>query len=99
MQTPSNCYSGSKRKWDGILRDPEYDITSMLIRKVGQNGCVWLKQKPYYLGETLAGEYVGLKEENEELNIFYGFVYLGKLKLGEQLERPKMKPKNIVRRG
>ncbi|HEV8053021.1 MAG TPA: integrase core domain-containing protein [Parachlamydiaceae bacterium] len=99
MQTPSDCYSSSKRKWDGILRDPEYDLTSMLVRKVGQNGCVWLKQKPYYLGETLAGEYVGLKEENEELNIFYGSVYLGKLKLGEQLERPKMKPKNIVRRG
>ena len=99
MQTPFNCYSGSKRKWDGILRDPEYDIISMLVRKVGQNGCVWLKQKPYYLGETLAGEYVGLKEESEELSIFYGFVYLGKLKLGEQLERPKMKPKNIVRRG
>lgn len=99
MQTPSNCYFSSKRKWDGILRDPEYDTSSMLVRKVGQNGCIWLKQKPYYLGEALAGEYVGLQEENEELNIFYGLVYLGKLKLGEELERPKRKAKNIVRRG
>jgi putative transposase len=99
MQTPSDCYFNSKREWDGILRDPEYDTSTMIVRKVGQNGCIWLKQKPYYLGETLSGEYIGLKEENEELSIFYGFVYLGKLKLGKELERPKLKPKKIVRRG
>lgn len=32
---------------------------------------------------------IGLKEEEDsELKIYYGEVYLGKLKLGEVLERP-----------
>jgi putative transposase len=100
MNTPASCYNNSKRKWDGILRSPEYDTNLMQVRKVGQNGCIWLKHEPYYLSETLKEEYVGLQEdENQELKVFYGPIYLGKIKLGEKLERPKIVPKKIIRRG
>jgi len=100
MNTPASIYSSSSRAWDGKLREPEYDTQLMLVRKVGPNGSIWLKQMEYYLGQTLAGEYVGLQEEDSEnLKVYYGPVYLGKLKKGEGLERPKMKRKKIIRRG
>lgn len=92
MKTPSSCYQPSTRAWDGILRSPEYDRKEMDVRKVCQSGCLWLRQTEYYIGQTLTGEYVGLKNnENDELEIYYGPVYLGKLDLKKGLEKPKIK--------
>jgi len=100
MNTPASCYSNSTRKWDGILRAPEYDTRSVLVRKVGQSGCIWIKQTEYYIGKTLTGEYVSIKESDiGELEVRYGPVYLGKLKADRGLEKPKLKRKRIVRRG
>jgi putative transposase len=100
MRTPASCYCTSMRKWDGMLRTPEYDTQSTVVRKVGQNGCIWLHQKDYYLGSVLTGEYVGIKEENEgALKVYYGPVCLGNLKINEGIEQEKLKPKKIVRRG
>lgn len=98
MQTPASYYRPSKQKWDGILREPEYDTAEMQVRKVGQNGCIWIKHIAHYIGETLTGENVGLKEEEGALKIYYGPVYLGTLKVGEKLQMPKLKPKRIIRR-
>src|SRR5439155_961005 len=92
MQTPASCYQPSSRTWDGILRSPEYDRKEMDVRKVCQSGCIWLRQTEYYIGQTLTGEYVGLKtNEDDELEIYYGPVYLGKLDLKKGLEKPKVK--------
>ena len=92
MKTPGSCYRPSARKWDGIFRPPEYDTREMEVRKVCQSGCIWLHQKEYYIGQTLTGEYVGLKtNNNEELEVYYGPVYLGKLDLQKGLEKPKIK--------
>lgn len=100
MQTPASCYYASQRKWDGILRSPEYDTQSATIRKVGQNGCICIGRKDYYLGQTLTGEYVAVNEESEEVfKVYYGPVYLGNLILNKGLEKPCLKPKKIVRRG
>ena len=89
MKTPGNCYTKSRRSWNGKLKSPEYDI-DMQVRKVGQSGCIWLKQKEYYIGQTLTGEYVGLKQNiDEELEVFYGPVYLGKLDREKGLDKPK----------
>ena len=100
MNTPSSYYCRSNRRWDGILRSPEYNTGSILVRKVGQNGCIWIKQTEYYVGQTLSGEYVGIREnEMCELEVSYGPVYLGKLKIGgSRVERPKLKRKKVVRR-
>ena len=91
MKTPGSCYQPSPRKWDGIFRSPEYDTKEMELRKVCQSGCIWLKQKEYYIGQVLTGEYVGMKpNEKDELELYYGPVYLGKIN-NKGLERPKIK--------
>jgi len=90
MKTPGSCHSCS-RIWDGILRSPEYDTKEMNVRKVCQSGCIWLNQKEYYIGQTLTGEYIGLKTgQDNELELYYGPVYLGKLR-NKGLEKPKLK--------
>jgi putative transposase len=91
MSTPGNCYRASSRTWDGILRSPEYDTREVQVRKVCQSGCIWLRQKEHYIGQTLTGEYIALKtNENDELELYYGPVYLGKLN-NEGLEKPQLK--------
>lgn len=91
MKTPGSCYQPSTRAWDGILRSPEYD-TEMEARKVCQSGCIWIRQKEFYVGQVLTGEYVGLKmNEQEEIEMYYGPIYLGKLCLQKGLEQPKIK--------
>ena len=63
----------------------------MDVRKVCQSGCIWLHQKEHYIGQTLTGEYVGLKtNQDDELELYYGPVYLGKLS-NNGLEKPKIK--------
>lgn len=94
MKTPGSCYYSSSRTWDGVLRPPEYDLRTMDVRKVCQSGCIWLKQKEYYIGQTLTGEYVGLKTKDEGmLELYFGPVYLGLINTlsNKGLEKPKLK--------
>jgi putative transposase len=91
MKTPGSCYQKSFRNWDGILRSPEYDTQEMTIRKTGLNGCVWLNQVPYYVGEALSGEYIGLKLVKEDVfDLYFGPIYLGKLDKNG-FKKPKLK--------
>jgi putative transposase len=96
QEPPGRHYYASARQWDGILRKPEYE--RMSVRKVGQSGTIWVRQEEYYVGQVLTGEYVGMKEGEEGLEVYYGPVYLGKLIKGVGIERPKMQLKKIVRR-
>lgn len=99
MRTPAETYYKSPRTWDGILRAPEYDTRSEMVRKVCPSGCIWLKQEEYYIGTTLVGEYVGMKEIGDgEYEIHYGPVTLGRLQEGQGMRKPKLKPKKIIRR-
>lgn len=91
MTTPGSNYQVSTKPWNGILRSPEYDTKEMEVRKVCSSGCIWYKQKEHYISQILKGEYLGLKhDENDELGLYYGPVYLGKL-WNEGLEKPKIK--------
>ena len=91
MKTPGSCYRNSPRSWDGILREPEYDSKDVTVRKTGENGCIWLHQVPHYIGEALAGEYIGLKPIEEDIfDLYYGPIYLGTLNK-KGFEKPKMK--------
>lgn len=91
MKMPGNCHQKSIREWDGILRSPEYDTKDIMVRKTGENGCIWLNQTPHYIGEALSGEYIGLKPVEEAIfDLYYGPIYLGKLdKRG--FKKPKLK--------
>lgn len=91
MATPGSIYRSSPRIWNGILKSPEYD-TDVQVRKVCQSGCIWIKQQEYFIGQALTGEYVGLKKNStEDLELYYGPVYLGKFDLKKGLEKPKIK--------
>jgi len=90
MKTPGQCYQPSARSWDGILRSPEYDTKEVDLRKVCKAGYIYISEQ-HYIGQTLSGEYVALKtNENGELEVYYGPVYLGKLR-DDGLEKPKIK--------
>lgn len=92
MKTPGECYKSSPRKWDGILRPPEYDTTIMMVRKVCPSGCIWLNQKAHYIGQALVGEHVGLKtNEVNELELYYGPVFLGNIERDKGLQKPIIK--------
>ena len=89
MKTPGSVYSNSRRTWDGKLRSPEYD-SKVKVRKVCSNGCIWISQKDHYITQSLEGEYVGLKENEEgEEEVYYGPIYLGKINKKE-FEKPKL---------
>jgi transposase InsO family protein len=92
MKTPGSCYNASPRRWRGILKSPEYDGAAMDVRKVCPSGCIWLQQNEYYIGQTLTGEHVGLKEVAEgKLEVYFGPVYLGILDRKTGLQKPKLK--------
>ncbi len=90
MKTPGSVYNNSKRVWDGKLRSPEYD-SNVKVRKICSNGCIWINQKDHYITQSLEGEYVGLKENEEgDEEVYYGSIYLGKISKKE-FEKPKLK--------
>jgi putative transposase len=91
MKTPGNCYQSSPRIWDGILRSPEYDTKQMQVRKVQKNANITFCNRDHHIGEALMGEYIGLKPiNNEEFEIFYGPLLIGKL-TEKGVEKPQMK--------
>jgi transposase InsO family protein len=91
MATPSSCYQPSIRRWNGILKPPEYESKDTIVRKVCQSGCIWLHGVEHYIGQTLTGEYIALKtNQNDELEVYYGPVYLGVLER-KGLKKPKQK--------
>lgn len=91
MQSPGNIYTPSQRIWDGKLRSPEYDINKKL-RKVGQNGCIYLNREAYYIGSVVSSEYVCLEEvDNDCFQVFYGPLFLGTLIRGQDFLRPERK--------
>lgn len=99
MQTPGSCYRPSSRTWDGILRSPEYDTRKVEVRKVGQNGCIWVAQIEYYIGAVLAGEYVAFqKNEEGETELYYGPICLGKFSSKTGLEHPKMDRRKLPKK-
>jgi len=92
MATPGECYRTSKKTWDGVLRSPEYDTREFEVRKVCQSGCIWLNQQEHYIGQTLVGEYVGLKSnESGSKEVYYGPIYLGLIDQSIGLNKPKRK--------
>jgi putative transposase len=57
--TPAERYALSPRRWDGVLREPEYP-TGHVLRRVRPNGALRWRDNEIYLTQALAGETVGL---------------------------------------
>ncbi len=66
METPSTVYSKSDRSFPDVLPEPEYPLHD-ITRSVGSTGLVSMTRhnEAFYLAQTLAGETVGLREEDE----------------------------------
>lgn len=76
---PGDIYEPSKRVWNGKLESPEYpdDYKIGWVKSCGKMS--W-KSKEVYIGRTLSGEYIGLKENMEEgFTAYYGPIIIGTL--------------------
>lgn len=77
QRPPGSIYVPSDRTWNGNLRSPEYD-KDCLVKRVSERGQIPWKGKDIYIGKTLKGEYVGIKEgEQWEWKVYFGAVFLG----------------------
>jgi putative transposase len=88
--TPADCYQLSSRRFDGILRSPEYGDQD--VRRVRCNGEIKLDGKFVYISEALVGEPVGLAEDEHGWTVTYGPIMLGIIAhRDDHLRRPKRK--------
>jgi len=88
--TPADCYQLSLRRFDGILRSPEYGDQD--VRRVRCNGEIKLQGKLVYINEALVGEPIGLAEDEDGWTVRYGPIMLGTIAHRDgRLRRPKHK--------
>jgi transposase InsO family protein len=88
--TPTQHYTLSLRRWDGVLREPSYDGDDT-VRRVRHNGEVRWQGSTVYISEALIGEPIGLREEADgSWNVSYGPIVLGVIAhRGDHLRKPK----------
>lgn len=92
--TPAERYRASPRRFDGILRSPEYGDRE--VRRVRHNGEIKLDGKFIYITAALAGEPVGLAEAEDGWIVTYGPITLGTIAHhADELRRPKRKGRGL----
>jgi transposase InsO family protein len=91
--TPSDRYQPSARRFDGVLRKPDYDDDHD-VRSVRRNGDIKWQGSTIYISEALVGEPVGLAEDENGWTVSYGPILLGTIgHRGDRLRKPKRKAK------
>jgi transposase InsO family protein len=75
MRTPSECYSGSIRKFPSRFPQISYP-DYMRIRKVYQHGDIMYKGKRLFVTESLCGEHVGIEQIDEDTSLVCYCSYL-----------------------
>jgi transposase InsO family protein len=89
--TPADHYQASSRRFDGILREPDYD-DDLEVRRVRHNGEIKLDGNMIYISGALVGEPVALAETEDGWVVSYGPVVLGTIAYrGDRLRKPKRK--------
>ena len=95
---PAAHYAPSPRRWDGVLRTPDYPPgypEGHEQRRVRHNGEIKWRGKTVYINQALAGKTVGLAETDAETDegtwsVHFGPIHLGLIAhRGERLKRPK----------
>ncbi len=91
--TPADRYQTSPRRFDGILRKPEYG-DGQDVRSVRCNGDIKWRGNTIYISEALVGEPVGLTEDEAGWTVSYGPIPLGTIDhRGDRLCKPRRKAK------
>jgi putative transposase len=87
--TPAEHYTASPRRFDGVLREPEYG--EHVVRRVRHNGEIRWQGQTIYIGEALIGEPVGLRQNDAAgWTVCYGPIMLGTINHdGNRLRKPK----------
>ena len=88
--TPADHYNLSARRWDGVLREPEYGAEDE-VRRVRQNGEIKWRGNTIYITTALIGEPICLRDDaNGRHTVFFGPVVLGMINHGEdRLRKPR----------
>ena len=94
---PAEHYAPSPRRWDGVLRAPDYPEDHQR-RRVRHNGEIKWRGKTVYINQALAGEAVGLAETDDGTwSVHFGPIHLGLIAhRGERLKRPKQTAPGLV---
>jgi len=95
--TPAQHYTVSLRRWDGVLREPDYD-DDHTVRRVRHSGEIRWQGSTVYISEALAREPIGLKQEEDgSWTAFYGPILLGVIAHdGDRLRKPKRRTRGRV---
>ncbi|HEX2344154.1 MAG TPA: IS481 family transposase [Vicinamibacterales bacterium] len=88
--TPAEHYVPSPRRFDGVLREPEYG-SEHTVRRVRHNGEIRWQNSTIYLTEALVGEPVGLlDDEHGDWTVSFGPITLGVIAhRGDRLIKPR----------
>jgi putative transposase len=87
--TPADHYMPSPRRFDGILRAPEYGGEHD-VRRVRHNGDIRWRNRTIYVNQALVGEPVGLVENAVGWIVSYGPIVLGTIAHQDDcLRKPK----------
>lgn len=96
MQVPAACYQPSPRQWCGRLVSPDYE-DAIQVRKVRHNGQIKWRGDMVYISATLAGEPVGLEEQDNGIwTVNYGPVHLGHIDPKNRFTKPRQMRKCVT---
>jgi len=89
-EVPAARYAASPRRFDGILREPEYSADHE-VRRVRHNGEIRWQGNTIYINAALMGEPIGLIEADDGgWSVSYGPINLGVIADGDnRLRKPK----------
>jgi putative transposase len=87
--TPAERYAPSPRRFDGVLREPDYGDHDE-VRRVRHNGEIRWQGHTVYISEALTGEPVALIEDDHGWTVRYGPIVLGTIAHNDdRLRKPK----------
>ena len=75
MRTPSHCYHRSPREFPCRL-PPVFYPTHMMVRRVLPHGDIYYQGRRLFATESLAGDYVGLEQIDEDTSLLWYCRYL-----------------------
>ena len=91
--TPADLYTPSPRRFDGVLRAPEYE--GRKVRRVRHNGEIRWRNDTLYINQALAGEPVAFEEDDTGWTVSYGPIVLGTIAHKDnRFRKPKAKKKS-----
>ena len=95
--TPAAHYTASPRRFDGVLRQPNYSADRE-VRYVRHNGEIRWRGETVYISEALVGEPVGLIEDDDgDWTVSYGPIMLGVIAHdADRLRKPKRRACGLV---